>query len=128
MEFRLIEFRKILRSIKTTSVFRVNSDWLDEIGRHELGEKWEEEVKALNVEAKVVLRVNTLKISVTELKKAFTEQEIETETVKGVPDALVLSQRQNIFSTSQFKNGFLKFKMDRLNLLLSFYNWKVGCG
>lgn len=58
-------------------------DWLDEIGRHELGEKWEEEVKALNVEAKVVLRVNTLKISVTELKKAFTEQEIETETVKA---------------------------------------------
>lgn len=101
-------------------------DWLDEIGRHELGEKWEEEVKALNVEAKVVLRVNTLKISVTELKKAFTEQEIETETVKGVPDALVLSQRQNIFSTSQFKNGFFEIQDGSSQLVAQFLQLESG--
>ena len=39
-------------------------DWLDDLGRKELGSMWQTEIHALNEQAKVVLRVNLLKISV----------------------------------------------------------------
>ncbi|MCU0400575.1 MAG: RNA methyltransferase, partial [Algoriphagus sp.] len=36
-------------------------EWLQKLGSKELAEKWEPEIHALNEEAEVVLRVNTLK-------------------------------------------------------------------
>nr|MBP9124054.1 hypothetical protein [Ignavibacteriaceae bacterium] len=36
-------------------------DWLDEFGEQQLGARWEKELSALNKEAEVVLRVNTIK-------------------------------------------------------------------
>jgi len=38
-------------------------DWMDELGRKELGKLWESEIHALNEQAKVILRTNTLKIT-----------------------------------------------------------------
>jgi 16S rRNA (cytosine967-C5)-methyltransferase len=85
-------------------------DWLDELGRNELNEIWEREVRALNTEAKVVLRANTLKISAGELKKRFEKLEIETELLKGFPEALILKERQNIFSGQEFKEGLFEMQ------------------
>jgi len=54
-------------------------DWMDELGVLELGEeKWGKEIHALNEQAKVVLRTNTLKTSREELQKKLSAQEIET--------------------------------------------------
>jgi len=36
-------------------------DWLDALGEKELGKKWDDEIAALNQQADVILRVNTLK-------------------------------------------------------------------
>ncbi|MBC7862671.1 MAG: RsmB/NOP family class I SAM-dependent RNA methyltransferase, partial [Bacteroidia bacterium] len=98
---------------KNKNNFAINQsipDWLDELGRTELKEKWETELTALNQEAKVVLRANTLKISAQNLKKEFSASEIDTETVKEIPEALVLKQRQNVFSSPQFKNGLFEIQ------------------
>lgn len=43
-------------------------DWLDELGRKELGKLWESEIHALNEQAKVILRTNTLKITPKKLQ------------------------------------------------------------
>lgn len=80
-------------------------DWLDELGEKELGKKWDKEIAALNQQADVVLRVNTLKTTVENLQNELADLEIETETIKGYPDALKLKERGNVFTTVAFKNG-----------------------
>ena len=69
-------------------------DWLQKVGDTELGEKWPAEIHALNEEAEVVLRVNTLKTTRERLKNQLAADGINTYIVKGYPDALVLEERQ----------------------------------
>ncbi|MDC8000528.1 methyltransferase domain-containing protein [Aequorivita todarodis] len=83
-------------------------DWLDELGQKELGKKWDREIAALNQQADVVLRVNTLKTTVEKLQNELADLEIETEILKGYPDALKLKERANVFTTDAFKNGLFE--------------------
>lgn len=83
-------------------------DWMDELGEKELGKKWDKEIAALNKQADVVLRVNTLKTTVEALQNELSDLEIETETIKGYPDALKLKERSNVFLTDAFKNGLFE--------------------
>ncbi len=83
-------------------------DWLDELGQKELGKKWDKEIAALNQQADVVLRVNTLKTTVENLQNELSDLEIETEVLKGYPVALKLKERANVFTTDAFKNGFFE--------------------
>ncbi len=83
-------------------------DWLDEMGEKELGKKWDKEISALNSLADVVLRVNTLKTTTEKLQEELSDLEIETETIKGYPDALKLTERANVFTTDAFKNGWFE--------------------
>ncbi len=80
-------------------------DWLDDLGRAELPDKWESEIHALNQQAEVVLRANTLKTTREQLQKALQENDAETTTISWCPDALVLNRRQNVFRLPQFKEG-----------------------
>jgi len=81
-------------------------DWMDELGVRELGEKvWEKEIHALNEQASVVLRVNTLKTNRDKLRSVLKDENILTEPIKGFPDALQLVERANVFKTEAFKNG-----------------------
>ncbi len=84
-------------------------NWLNELGNRELGAQWENEIHALNQQAKVVLRANTLKESRAELQKQLQELEnIVTEAPAEYPDALILEQRQNIFTRPQFRDGLFE--------------------
>lgn len=84
-------------------------DWLDELGENELGkEKWDTELSALNEEAPVVLRVNTLKITRQDLQTRLSEEAIGTVVLENRPDALVLEERQNIFTSPTFKEGLFE--------------------
>ncbi len=83
-------------------------DWLDEIGEQELGKRWDSELRALNIEARVVLRVNTLKTSLPELEEKLEAQNVFTLTDKNYPDALILEERQNVFQLPEFKEGLFE--------------------
>ncbi|MFK8297929.1 RsmB/NOP family class I SAM-dependent RNA methyltransferase [Capnocytophaga cynodegmi] len=84
-------------------------DWLDNLGVEELGELfWNDEIHALNTLAPVVLRANTLKISAQQLKNVLEDEGVEVNLLKKYPDALVLSERVNVFSTKAFSNGFFE--------------------
>ena len=85
-------------------------EWLQTLGSQELGEKWEAEIHALNEEAEVVLRVNTLKTTRERLKNLLEADGIRSYLVKGYPDALVLEERQNVFRHSSFKEGLFEFQ------------------
>lgn len=83
-------------------------DWLDALGEAEIGARWEEELTALNEEAPVVLRVNTLKITRKALQQKLYDEGVETVVPDDFADALVLEERQNIFSTASFKDGLFE--------------------
>jgi 16S rRNA (cytosine967-C5)-methyltransferase len=99
---RFDEFSKI-RKIRESI-----PDWLDEVGSKELGKNWDKELSALNQLAPVVLRVNTLKAKVLDVKNQLADLDIETISAKGVPNALVLKERANVFTTDAFKNGWFE--------------------
>ncbi len=102
-------------------------DWLDELGVKELGTKWEKEIAALNEEAKVVLRVNTIKISREELQKQLEELEnILTDAPLDFPDALLLEEHQNIFTRQQFKDGLFEVQDGGSQLIAPFLQVKPG--
>lgn len=85
-------------------------DWLDTLGKTELGEQWDEEIHSLNQKADVILRVNTLKISREDLQRELTQEKIETEILTDYPDALKLTSRANIFHTYAFKKGLFEMQ------------------
>jgi len=101
-------------------------DWMDEVGSQELGETWDRELKELNKQAKVVLRVNQIKISRNDLKKRLAEENIETEVIQGYPDALVLTERKNVFLTQAFKQGLFEVQDASSQLVAPFLEVEPG--
>ena len=110
-EFARLQPEKIkskYESITDPGLLESIPGWLQTLGSKELGEKWEAEIHALNEEAEVVLRVNTLKTTRERLKNLLQADGIATYLVKGYPDALVLETRQNVFQHPSFKEGLFE--------------------
>ena len=101
-------------------------DWMDELGEREVGANWNQELEALNEEASVVLRVNTLKITREELQQQLEEEGIATETPSEFPDSLLLEQRQNIFTRQAFKDGLFEVQDAGSQLIAPFLQVKPG--
>ena len=129
-EFKDIDQRKIEDKYeKAKGVRKIREsipDWLDELGEKELRNKWDKELHALNQQAKVVLRTNTLKTSVGELQKQLAEQSVETSTLSNAPDALVLNKRQNVFQLPQFKEGLFEIQDASSQQVAYFMNVEPG--
>jgi len=101
-------------------------DWLDELGEKELGKHWDRELPALNEEATVVLRANTLKASARELQELLEQQNVETARVKEFPDALILKERQNVFRLPEFKDGLFEVQDAASQLIAPFLRPEPG--
>ena len=102
-------------------------DWIDELGLKELGkEVWEKELTAQNEQAKVILRVNTLKTTKEKVRAILMDNNIETELIKDQPDALVLKERANVFMIPAFKEGFYEVQDASSQLVAYFLDVKPG--
>ncbi|MDY8137247.1 RsmB/NOP family class I SAM-dependent RNA methyltransferase [Aquimarina sp. 2201CG5-10] len=101
-------------------------DWMDQLGEQELGKKWDKEINALNQQAPVILRANTLKISRDKLRSKLEDEEIDLEFIKGYPDALQLTERTNVFSTEAFKNGLFEVQDASSQLVANFLDVQPG--
>lgn len=101
-------------------------DWLDALGEKELGDAWETELKALNVKAEVILRVNTLKTNKFELQKQLAFEEIETVFIPEYDSALKLVERKNVFITEAFKNGLFEVQDASSQLVAEFMQVQPG--
>jgi 16S rRNA (cytosine967-C5)-methyltransferase len=102
-------------------------DWMDELGIKELGEKqWEKEIHALNKQAAVILRTNTLKTTKANLQKKLASEGIDTVFIDGYPDALKLVERANVFRTDCFKDGFFEVQDASSQLVAQFLDVKPG--
>jgi len=102
-------------------------DWMDELIVSELGEKtWNQEATALNEQADVILRTNTLKTTKEALKSLLFDLGHETEEIKGYSSALKLKERANVFTTEAFKNGHFEVQDASSQLVAEFLDVKSG--
>ena len=130
-EFSGIEKERVLRNYSEAQSIRKYReslpDWLDELGAAELGEKiWEHELPELNREAKVVLRVNTLKTDASKLQRLLAEQSIETLALPDYRDALILSKRQNLQSLNEYRQGLFEVQDASSQLIAPFMELQPG--
>jgi len=101
-------------------------DWMDEVGSAELGKKWDKELTELNKQARVILRVNSLKTTKKELQHLLRLEEIETEEIANAPHALMLVERKNVFLTDAFKRGLFEVQDASSQLVAPFLDVKPG--
>ena len=102
-------------------------DWIDTLGEKALGTAlWNKESAALNQQADVVLRTNTLKTTKSNLRAILKEADIQTETVSGAKDALRLTERKNVFTTQAFKEGLFEVQDASSQLVAPFLEVKPG--
>lgn len=102
-------------------------DWMDELAAKELGDAvWDKEATALNQQADVILRVNTLKTTKEKLKADLFDLDIETEDIKGYPDALKLKERANVFTTEAFQNGHFEVQDASSQLVAEYLDVEPG--
>jgi len=110
-----VQIRKVAQSVP---------DWIDLIGESELGAEWAAELAALNRTAPVVLRVNSLKSDITSVREQLGFD--VTETVAGLPDALVLKKRMNVSGLESFKNGFFEVQDAGSQLIAPYLDVRPG--
>lgn len=102
-------------------------DWMDELGEKALGNAlWTKEIAALNQQADVILRVNTLKTQKEQLQSFLAKDDIETEALEGYPNALRLKERKNVFTTQAFKDGLFEVQDASSQLVAPFLEVKPG--
>lgn len=112
---------------KTRKIKESIPDWIDELGAIELGENvWAHELAKQNEQADVILRVNTLKTNKKNLQQQLDIEGIETNQIKGYPDALKLTQRANVFKTEAFKMGWFEVQDASSQLVAKFLEVKPG--
>ena len=102
-------------------------DWIDNVAVSELGEElWTKELAALNKQAEVILRTNTLNTTKKELQKILHEESIFTEFIPNHEDALRLIERANVFRTEAFKNGYFEVQDASSQLVAEYLDVEPG--
>ena len=96
------------KTFPTKAIEHSVPDWLAGLFEKELGSKWEKEMSALNEQAPVILRANSLKVSAENLVEILKEEGVNSFLLRGYPDAVQLEEKKNVFLTSAFKEGFFE--------------------
>lgn len=127
-EFSKINKERIAERYATAQgirkVFQSVPDWLDETGERELGSAWDQELAALNEQAPVVLRINTLKSSIDEVRNVPGLE--DSMTIPEIPNALVLHKRKNLATTDAYKNGFFEVQDAGSQMIASYLDIQPG--
>lgn len=131
-EFKKVNSKEILKRNHeaTNNNFAIREsipDWLNELGKNELGKQWEKEVEAMNIPAPTVIRVNTLKTDRKTLKNELRQEaRILTEVLSKYPDALQLVEKANVFRTNSFQNGWFEIQDAGSQLISPYLNVQPG--
>jgi len=116
-KFELLNDEKIKQSVP---------DWLFDLGQAQLKSEWLTELKALNQEAEVVLRANTLKTTPEKLQKILEKEGLETYRHQEYPDALFLKNRRKLTHLKSYKQGLFEVQDASSQLVAPFTGAKPG--
>ena len=101
--------------------------WLYERGKAELSKEWNIELDALNIEAKLILRVNRIVTSPKKLQEdLMTLFQIETHLIKGYDDALILYKRKNLRKNPLYLKGSFEIQDANSQKIAPFTQVKPG--
>jgi 16S rRNA (cytosine967-C5)-methyltransferase len=120
------------KSIKIRKLKASIPDWLDDMGFEQFGEKeWEKEIDALNQEAEVYIRVNSLKTTTNKLQTDLTKENVETEIVQDVlfqhqEKPIKITKRQRLQQLESYKNGLFEIQDAASQLVAPFLQLKPG--
>lgn len=106
---------------------RLNApEWCVERLRTVFGEKLEAELAALNTEAPLDLRVNTLKTTREEALKALKKEGFTATTTPHSPWGLRIEKRGALFDTKIFRDGWVEVQDEGSQLVALLANPKPG--
>lgn len=127
-EFENLHAESILEryreGLNTRKIAQSVPDWIDDVASQELGQKWDEELAALNQQAPVTIRVNTLKTDLESVITIFGAENVMQ--VEGVPDALVLKKRQHVTGMDAFKKGYFEVQDAGSQLIAPYLDIRPG--
>lgn len=83
-------------------------DWIDTLAESELGEKWKSIAHNSNIQAQMIIRTNTLKITRSQLIEALEKEAIQASPLPFNEVGIVLEKRVNLFRLNAFKNGWFE--------------------
>ena len=83
-------------------------EWLDVLGRDQLGEQWEKEKVALSRKPERYIRTNTLKTTREELCSRLADAQISFEVPDDQEDAIKITGNADIFKTQMFRDGLFE--------------------
>lgn len=95
---------------------------IEELGK----ESATQQMLALNQQADVILRANTLQTSAANLQLLLEENGIATEFIDNHPSALLLTERQSIFRNPLFLKGFFEVQDANSQLIAPFLEVEPG--
>ena len=130
-EYRDVNEKKIISLLKKyehiRKIWESYPDWLDQRCEKELGgAQWNKLASAMNKNASMVLRANSIKTSVSELQVALEEVGIETTTLPWAPEALQLKFSRNVFRYEAFTNGWFEVQDPASQMVGDFLDVKPG--
>jgi 16S rRNA (cytosine967-C5)-methyltransferase len=130
-EFKKVNAKEILKrnhaaTDKNFAIRESIPDWLNELGKKELGKQWEKEIEAMNIPAPTVIRVNTLKNDRKSLKNDLRQERVNTEVLSKYPDALQLVEKTNVFRTDAFQNGLFEIQDAGSQMISPYLNIQPG--
>ncbi len=109
------------------AVYESYPDWMWQLGSAELGEDiWEREAVAMNAQADVFLRANTLKTTRRNLSENLAKEKIATEEIAETTNTLRLTKRENVFQSKLFKDGWFEVQDKGSQIISEFLNPKPG--
>jgi 16S rRNA (cytosine967-C5)-methyltransferase len=131
MEFYNINSKEILKKeseiINNRKINESIPDWLDKIGINDFGESlWNKEVSAFNTRSSLVLRCNTLKTNIKELKNLLKVENIDTVLKKEYPDALFVKEHKKVINLNSYKLGLFEIQDANSQKVATSCNLKPG--
>ncbi len=128
--FSDLNLEKILKRKKNISQPHINHAvplWLYQTGVAQLGEQvWQRELSALNTEADVVIRANTLKISPEKLQKILKNEGIISIQNPHYPHALFIKTRHKLTGLKAYQNGLFEIQDASSQLVAPFTGIQSG--
>jgi len=128
-EFKNINIKDIkhkFNNLTNESIKQSVPQWLFKMGKEQLGENWFDELKALNKEAEVSIRVNRLKTTPEKLKNILQSEGVKTYQLPEYPDALFLTERKKVTHLKSYKQGLFEVQDASSQLIAPFTGAQPG--
>ena len=122
-EFERLNPAQIIRKYKTIpgeAIKQSVPDWLFRLGNTQLGDRWVTELKAMNEEAPLTIRVNRLKTNPERLIKILEKEGVVSYGHPSYPDALFIKERKKLTYLKSYRQGLFEIQDTSSQLVAPF--------